>query len=315
MKLFDAIAPYTFMPPFLAEWLPLLLLVIPPTIKHRSWRSFFLSLLWICLGIMLPATWFLLSCGLHPQWKSEELWTGTFTCFFIGKLWLSPLVLWALAAFYVRVIWKTAKPLQAWIVLGYWIGAIVSVICLIHGVIALGIVHGLVGLWRFMYLAWPFAVPVASAIYYTVVARRLLAAVDISMARLCGTFATTLPLWIASIWQSIKTYESLPEHPPTCFVVTAAMRGHSSIVGPFMTHSQSGINRLVNQQLLTFWAIEKNWSEHYPNGHALFRRIYNIAGPIIARCIRHIWVADAVYLALKPLEWSALLILRTTKKI
>jgi hypothetical protein len=41
----------------------------------------------------------------------------------------------------------------------------------------------------------------------------------------------------------------------------------------------------------------------------MFRKIYNHAGPVIARRMTSPWLADLTFLALKPLEWLARLCL------
>ncbi len=63
--------------------------------------------------------------------------------------------------------------------------------------------------------------------------------------------------------------------------------------------------RFVNQQLATLWAFEVLWRECAPQSHAVFRRGYNLVGPVIARRITSPWIADALYIALKPAELLA----------
>ena len=295
MNLTDILARAIIGNGYVALWLPPILLSIPPTLQRKSAGRFFRALWLNGLGIMVPAFWFVASAGLIPEWKGACRY-GAFSCFVVGKLWLSPLVLWALAAFYVRVVLKTRDPLQPWIILGYWTGAVVSGVCLIHGVIAM---------WQWSWVGVYFVVPVLTALYYTVVARQLSASSKLKAGHYWSTFLAGTPFWGLSIWQSIRTFDSLPEQAPDCFVVTAAMRGHASLVGPFSSAIRCGHVREVNRQLLTFWTFEAVWSRRWPKSHQRFRRFYNAMGPRLARRISNPYLADAVFVALKPLEWLA----------
>lgn len=279
----------------IGTWLPALLLSIAPAIHRRSFKAFFLSLFWVAVGITLPVYWFLLSVELLPDWKGGCT-LGAFTCFVVGKLWLTPLVVWALAAFYARVVWKATAPARTWIVLGYWVGAIISVTCLIHGLIVFP---------RHLFVVWPFLVPVMTAVYYSVVASRLIRESGISSAKISATLISMIPFWALSIWHSRRLFESLPaEQPKDCFVVTAAMHGHASIVGPFYTVHRHGQERRINHQLRVFWDFEDAWKRRMPRFHRTARMIYNRLGPFVARRITRRWMASIVYLALKPAEWT-----------
>ena len=98
-------------------------------------------------------------------------------------------------------------------------------------------------------------------------------------------------------------YDQLPdEMPENCFIVTAASRGHRNVVNTWYDESR---NRIVNQQLLNFWAFENLLRAKYPAVHFWIRKIYNFVGPVVARCIVFKWQADAVYWLLKPLEFVA----------
>jgi hypothetical protein len=66
--------------------------------------------------------------------------------------------------------------------------------------------------------------------------------------------------------------------------------------------------RFANQQLITLWQLEALWRTTALRSHTIFRRGYNLFGPIIARRITSPWVADAAYVALKPAELLARLI-------
>ena len=300
----DILLPYLFGYGMIGAWLPALLLAIAPAIHHRSFKLFFLSLFWVAVGITLPVYWFLLSVELVPDWKGGCT-NGAFTCFVAGKLWLTPLVMWALIAFYARVVWKVDAPSKTWIVLGYWSGAIVSVICLIHGLVAFT---------DAMFVVWPFLVPVLTAVYYSVVTRKLIRESNISWVKLSAAVISALPLWGLSIWYSRRVFESLPSEPPhDCFVVTAVMRGHAAVVGPFHIIHRHGKDRRINRQLQVFWDFESAWEKNMPRLHRMARIVYNRVGPFIARRITRQWIADIVYCGLKPAEWT-LRVLQSRKK-
>ncbi|MDA1044079.1 MAG: hypothetical protein O3C57_02525 [Verrucomicrobia bacterium] len=101
----------------------------------------------------------------------------------------------------------------------------------------------------------------------------------------------------------------LPDAPPECFVVTAALRGHASLVGPFSKIDRVGKPQVVNAQLLTFWRFEQPWQERQPLTHRAFRPCYNKPGPALARQIQSPLTADLVYLLLKPCDAMARLAL------
>lgn len=97
--------------------------------------------------------------------------------------------------------------------------------------------------------------------------------------------------------QYMRLADEAPDH---CFIVTAAARGHRSVVGAW--HDRQS-NRWLNQQLLTFWSFERWLTLHLPKVHRSLRFIYNRIGPQVARLIVFRWQADFVYWSLKPLEW------------
>lgn len=106
--------------------------------------------------------------------------------------------------------------------------------------------------------------------------------------------------WLVKIPLAMAMYRELPETAPEdCFVVTAATRGHRGFVGSWF---DSGQKRLLNQQLLTFWAFEKWLNKFSPRGHRWLRAVYNRVGPVVARMIVFRWQADVIYILLKPLE-------------
>ncbi len=130
--------------------------------------------------------------------------------------------------------------------------------------------------------------------------------------------ALALVTWFVALGVSLaakiplaqRLYDSLPESRPDgygdCFVVSAAARGHPAWVG---SRLDPRLGRAVNRQLETLWAFENALAERCPRWHRVLRRLYNGAGPVVARYIRCALVADVVYLLLKPVEWLALMLL------
>jgi hypothetical protein len=231
---------------------------------------------------------------------------GWLDCFVLGKLALTPLALYATATLYAVDILRVKKRTEPWIVIGIFQGAIISVVCFIFGL--LFIVPKNPAMCPF--LAPSFYV----AVWYVVRARQLIKESGMNFQICFFSMVGALPFWVGSCLWSMVTYAGLPDKvPPSgCFIVTAATRGHKSIVGPFSEITHHGRRRQANRQLLTFWELEARWQLSYPGSHAMFRQIYNRIGPVIAAQIKSPWMADATCLALKPFEMAARLINQAT---
>jgi uncharacterized protein DUF6688 len=267
---------------------------LPAAYKHRTWKSFFLGILFFFLGILLPLFVFVLSGALIPEGK-DECGSGWLSCFHAGKIALIPLVLWACASFYVIQILKPVNKYPPWVVLGIFMGSIISCICSFYG----GLFNG--SRFGSQFLIVPFYV----AIWYSVLFFRAKDNAQIGFRFYLFTLLGSIPFWVMSIILSRKKYLSLPEHAPECFIVTAANNGHTSIVGPFMEINRRGVNRKANRQLLTFWKFENIWQHRSPRSHRIFRCIYNRLGPVIAKRVTTPFAADVVYLLIKPFEFLA----------
>jgi hypothetical protein len=265
-----------------------------PALKAKSWNRFFVGFVLSFFGILLPLVFFFLSAFLVPEAK-DECPHGWLDCFYMGKLALTPFVLWATAALYAVEIYEIKDRTRPWIVQGFFVGAIVSSVCAVFGLVSKG-----------NELPLLLVVPFYTAVWYVLRAVQLIQAAKITASPLVKTATSSLPFWAASVFWSYNTYLSLPDHfRPDCFVVTAASRGHRKFVGPFREVPHRGQTRLANQQLITLWQLEALWRTHDPRSHAVFRRAYNIIGPIIARRITAPLIADALYIALKPAELLA----------
>jgi hypothetical protein len=199
------------------------------------------------------------------------------------------------------------KRTEKWIVLGIFSGAIISIVCLVFGLVCVDIQMDTGPAIFFM------VVPLYVAVWYSFRAVELIKGSGLGIKAYLGMLLAMLPFWLASIWCSKSTYASLPDSPPGCFIVTAAGRGHRKFVGPFFNISRRGRLIQANDQLITFWTFENLWHDRAPRSHKCFRRFYNRLGPVIAAQIRSPLTADLVHAAIKPVELAAKLAILALK--
>jgi len=256
---------------------------------------------------VLPLIVFLLSAFLVPEWKGGCK-LGWVDCFHLGKLALLPLVLWATAAWYAVEVLRVEHRTSSRIVPALWVGTSVAGICFVYGVVSLGANGRTDGGWLWL------LVPLYVAVWHGARAVQFSRAGKVRAFEYVLAFLGSLPLWIISVFWSRRIYETLPDHPPSCFVVTAAAQGHESLVGPFTEVNRHGRVLRANQQLLTLWRFEALWHTRAPRSHAAFRRAYNLLGPVVARKIALPWLADLAYLCLKPLELFAAVVLAAARE-
>jgi hypothetical protein len=110
------------------------------------------------------------------------------------------------------------------------------------------------------------------------------------------------------------TFSQLPIlHPPPVsdchYLCTVAAQGHARLVRPERFGRRGGGVIVVNRQLAVANAFEDLLHTRWPRFGALARRVYDRLGWPVSRWIRSPWAADAVYLAMKPAEWSFYLVL------
>ncbi len=270
---------------------------IPAAWKSNSWRRWLFASVMSFFVVIAPLIVFVLSAFMEPEWKGACHF-GWLDCFIVGKLALTPLVLWGVAALYRTDVMRKIEPLKTWVVLGIFSGAIVSTVCLIFGLYCLEFSRMMI-------------VPAYVSIWYFGRAIQLIKKSDLKFWSYLWTMQGSLPLWFLSWFWSLKMYQDLPDKAPdNCFVATAASHGHASLVGPFFETEHRGQRLRANQQLITLWQFEKRWQQRFPNGHRSFRRFYNYFGRNVASQIRSPWLADVTFLALKPVEWLAKICLR-----
>jgi hypothetical protein len=279
----------------------LILILIPallalPVAAQKSWLRY-LAATFICLtGVELPLIVYFASGFLTPDWKGDCP-HGWVDCFILGKLALAPLVLLATAALYHLEILRGQRQQSPGrlLVCAVFLGAITSTVCLVFGVVSLG--------WQG--LGWKewLLVPGYVAVWYSVRTGQLMRATQLGFGDYFWALIGSLPFWIASALWSKSIYSSLPDKAPdTCFIVTAACRGHGKLVGPFFDVEHCGRRVQANKQLITFWKLETSWRENAPFSHKYFRRAYNRLGPCAAATIRSPWLADLAFIALIPIE-------------
>lgn len=282
----------------------LLTLASVPCFRARSLRPFLAALGKVLLLVAVPLPVFLLSGLLSPECKRNCV-LGWVDCLQQGKIWLLPLVLWAVAALYERdVLGRTGRP-PGWVAAGLLWGVAVSGFCLLHFVLLTVLRTPLRGLHVneagfLLFLLVPCYIQ-AWFLWRVYDLREILVP---AWRRLAAGLLTGLPCWIAAVIMARRNYVALPESTD-CFVVTAASHGHRVLVGPTQPVQHRGHLRAATRQLATFWALEAVWQEVAPRTHRIFRRTYNRLGPLIARRIRTTWRADIVYLLLKPAELLA----------
>ena len=96
--------------------------------------------------------------------------------------------------------------------------------------------------------------------------------------------------------------------PPTViydehYLCTVAAGGHRRLVKPLRPGCRHGYRVTVNRQLCVANAFEQLLEERTPRFHRLVRGLYDRLGYPVARHIRSPYLADAVYLLMKPAEW------------
>lgn len=282
-----------------------LAVALPVALNQKSWPGMFLALPIAAFGVCLPLFVFLFSGGLVPDWKGG-CHNGWIDCFYMGKLALTPFVLWAtVALFYVEGGWVKG-PVPAWVGPGLFMGAVISVVCLLFGIATTGLnAQGP--------LVWWLLVPGYIAAWYYLRAAKY-AGANGGWKNCWKALGWSMPFWCLGVIWSRHIYFTLPDQPPSCFVVTAAARGHAEVVGPFVETNHGGRVRRANLQLVTLWQFEALWRDRAPRGHRLFRGIYNRVGPVIAARIKQPWLADAVFMAIKPAELAAKFLLIVNQK-
>ena len=161
--------------------------------------------------------------------------------------------------------------------------------------------------------ATPWAIIAYGAMGWYILNRPGTARWQFSLAQLLA-----LVFWVAaycSAWRwSIKLmlieYAKLPTaKPDDCYVSTAAARGHRWLVRAEPLENSSNNTLLVNDQMRYLKAAELALAATCRPAHRACRACYNRLGPVLASMLVLPVLADLAYLALKPAEWAARIVL------
>lgn len=93
------------------------------------------------------------------------------------------------------------------------------------------------------------------------------------------------------------------------YLCTVAAGGHKRLVKPLRRGVRHGHAVIVNRQLCVANAFEQILEEKTPRFHRAVRYVYDTCGFPIAKLIHSPYIADVIYLLMKPLEWLFLLVL------
>ena len=110
--------------------------------------------------------------------------------------------------------------------------------------------------------------------------------------------------WTLSLKEAPQNIE-YDEH----YLCTVAVGGHKKIVKPIRKGIRHGHEVIVNRQLCIANAFEQILEEKTPRFHNLVRGIYDRYGFPVARLIKSKWIADIIYILMKPLEWIFLAVI------
>lgn len=110
--------------------------------------------------------------------------------------------------------------------------------------------------------------------------------------------------WTLSLKEAPQNIE-YDEH----YLCTVAAGGHRKVVKPVRKGIRHGHEVIVNRQLCIANAFEQILEEKTPRFHKLVRGIYDRYGFPVARLIKSKWIADIIYIMMKPLEWIFLMVI------
>ena len=96
------------------------------------------------------------------------------------------------------------------------------------------------------------------------------------------------------------------------YLCTVAAGGHENVVKPIRLGERHGHQVIVNRQLCVANAFEQILEEKTPAMHRHVRHFYDTYGFPIAKMIHSPYLADFIYILMKPLEWIFLIVLYLT---
>ena len=93
------------------------------------------------------------------------------------------------------------------------------------------------------------------------------------------------------------------------YLCTVAAGGHKKIVKPIRLGLRHDHEVIVNRQLCIANAFEQILEEKIPKVHKVIRNFYDKYGFPIAKMIKSPYIADIIYIIMKPLEWIFLMVI------
>lgn len=93
------------------------------------------------------------------------------------------------------------------------------------------------------------------------------------------------------------------------YLCTVAAGGHEKVVRPLRLGVRHGHQVIVNRQLCVANAFEQILEERTPKFHRVVRDFYDKYGFPVAKLIHSKYVADLIYILMKPLEWVFLFVI------
>ncbi|WP_324028187.1 hypothetical protein QSV08_09730 [Maribacter sp. BPC-D8] len=90
------------------------------------------------------------------------------------------------------------------------------------------------------------------------------------------------------------------------FLCSVAANGHKELVSPKRFGERRGNRIMCNRQLLISNAFEELMEVNYPKTHSFIRKNYNQVGNVVHKYysfFNNKFIADIVYVLMKPLEW------------
>ena len=119
-----------------------------------------------------------------------------------------------------------------------------------------------------------------------------------------------IAVWRIAVLKTLEVYASLPPSPPECYIATAAAKGHPQFVKSEPVLIAEGQIMSVNAQMRNLKYAELALMTICPRVHKNLRKIYDVAGKALAQKIAHPILADISYVALKPLEWGMMFVMK-----
>lgn len=91
--------------------------------------------------------------------------------------------------------------------------------------------------------------------------------------------------------------------PPDHYLCSIAVHGSPRWVRPLRKGMRWGFGITVNRQLLIANAFEQWLEEHHPKAHRVLRGFYDALKIPVAAWSKNKWLANILYVLMKPLEW------------